>query len=209
MNIELLRLVAITNRSICRGNLEDAAAELLEGGATAIMLREKDMAPRDLLAAARRLRDVCASRGALFLVNHSVEVALACGADGAHVGSSSIPPEAARRIAPRPFLLGFSAHDEDEVRRAAGAGCDYATISPVFQPTSKEYSSPPIGLEGLRLCVRSSRIPLVALGGIVPANAGDCVASGAAGVAAIGALFGAESRFHAARAFAQATGPLG
>jgi len=207
MNVEALRLVAISSRVLCRGTLEDAAAELLEGGATAIMLREKDLAARDLLAVARRVRGVCAARCALFLVNHSLEVALACDADGAHLGAASLPPEAARRIAPKPFVLGFSAHDEDEIRRAEKAGCDYCTISPVFQPTSKEYTSPPLGLEGLRACARSTRMPLVALGGIVAENAADCIAEGAVGVAAIGALFGAESRYHAARGFAAAIGP--
>jgi len=192
MKPERLRIMAITNRLLCSHPLEEAAEELLAGGVTAIMLREKDLSPRDLFSLAIRLRRVCTEQGALFLVNHALDVAIAAGADGAHLGAASIPPAAARAMAPSPFVLGYSAHDADELRLAQSAGFDYATISPVFQPTSKEYTAPPLGLEGLRraAAAASTNLPLVALGGITPGNAPDCLAAGAIGVAAIGAFFG-------------------
>lgn len=196
-----LRLVAVTNRLLVSRSLEDCARELAAGGTTAIMLREKDLTVRGLYEIARMLRPVCAQCGVLFLVNSSIETALAVEADGAHLGEQSLPPEAARRIAPPGFVLGFSAHNAGEVARAAEAGMDYVTASPVFTPTSKEMRSPPLGLAGLRRLAEASPVPVVALGGVTPANAADCLAAGAVGVAAIGSLFGSTSPRRAAEDF--------
>ncbi len=204
MTLERLRLVAITNRHLCRGPLEDSVAQVIEGGATTVMLREKDLSPRDLYHLALRIRPVCESRDALFIVNHSLEVALAAGANGAHLGVASIPPPVARGMAPSPFLLGFSAHDLDELNAVESAGFDYCTMSPVFYPTSKEFTSPPLGIEGLARMTAATELPVVALGGITTENAGVCIENGAAGVSAIGTLFGSESPYHAARQMARA-----
>ncbi len=204
MSIDRLKITAITNRLLCGVPLEETVARIVEGGATAVMLREKDLSPRELYLAARRLVPVCESRGALLIVNHSLEVAIAAGAHGAHLGVASIPPAAARTIARKPFLLGFSAHDVDEMRAAEAASFDYCTMSPVFYPTSKEFTSPPIGIEGLTRMAKAAALPLVALGGITAENAKSCIAAGACGVAAIGPFFGAGDPYDAARRMAEA-----
>lgn len=197
-----LRVLAITNRHLCPGGLVEATRELIEGGVTAVMLREKDLPPRELYDLAVQLVPLCRRHGVLLTVNNSVEVALAAGADGAHLGGSAIPFEKARALAPAPFLLGYSAHEEADIVRAAAAGIDYCSISPIYYPTSKEFSTPPIGLEGLERCSKVSALPLVALGGITAQNAHECLEAGAAGVAAIGTLYGAPDRRAAAAEFA-------
>ena len=201
---ERLRLVAITHRALCQGSMEETIEHLAAGGATALMLREKDLSPRELYDLAAPLRRITLQHGLLFLVNNSIEVALAVGAEGAHLGELSLPPARARAIAGTPFILGFSAHTELEVNRAAEAGMDYCTISPIFQPNSKEMSAPTLGIEGLRRVAQRTTMPLVALGGIEPHTARDCIEAGAVGVAAIGSLFASQDPTNAARRFAEA-----
>ncbi|MBX3729364.1 MAG: thiamine phosphate synthase [Candidatus Sumerlaeia bacterium] len=199
-----LRILAITNRLITRGSPEEVTDSLIVGGVTAIMLREKDLTPAELFRLGVRLRDVCRARGVPLLVNNSLEVAMALDADGVHFGRDSIPPGRARQIAPPQMICGFSAHDESELHRAHEWGMDYCTLSPVFFPTSKEMSSPTLGIEGLARIAAQSPIPVVALGGIALDNARACLDAGAVGIAAIGTLYGAEDPCAAAAAFRHA-----
>ncbi|MDK2972825.1 MAG: thiamine-phosphate pyrophosphorylase [Candidatus Sumerlaeota bacterium] len=199
-----LRLVAITNRLITRGNFEDITRKLIDGGVTAVMLRERDLSPANLYQQAVRLAPLCREAGITFLLHNSLEVALAAGADGVHLGHGSIPPARVRALAPPPFIVGYSAHSEMEIERATQWGMDYCTLSPVFYPTSKEISNPMLGLEGFARIAAQTPMPLVALGGIAPSNARACIEAGAVGVAAIGTLYGAEDPRGAAAALIQA-----
>lgn len=204
---ERLRVLAITNRQIVNAQPAEVVRKLLAGGATAVMLREHDLDPRALYDVALAVGEACRERGALFLVNGSVEVALAAGADGAHLNRQSIPLPKARSLAPSPFVLGYSAHNAAELSKAEEAGADYCTLSPVFFPTSKEMSYPTLGLEGLERLVRGTSLPIVALGGITVDNAHGCLTAGAVGIAAIGTLYGANDPVAAASAFRRAIPP--
>lgn len=157
--------------------LNDAA------GIDLIQIREKDLSPRELTLLVRDA--VAACRRARILVNTRVDVALACGAAGAHLPSDSPPPAAWRPITPPGFLLGVSCHSIDELLQAERDGADYALFAPVFRPLSKSDDRPPHGLDGLRAACAAVSIPVYALGGVTRENSPLCIAAGAAGVAGI------------------------
>lgn len=152
-------------------------------GIDLIQIREKDLSPRELTALVRDALALC--RSARVIVNTRVDVALACGAAGAHLPADSPPPSAWRPIAPPGFLIGVSCHDIDELQRAEREGADYALFAPVFRPLSKQDDRPPHGIEGLRAACAAVHIPVYALGGITAENKIHCVHAGAAGVAGI------------------------
>ncbi len=174
--------------------------EAILGGATAVQLRAKDMGTRDMLEAGTRLGAVCLRHGVLFVVNDRLDVALACGADGVHLGPDDLPVAAARRIAGPGFIIGGSAGTLQEARDLEAAGASYLGVGSVFPTTSKADAGAPIGIEGLRVIVKAVRIPVVGIGGITANNAAAVRASRAVGVAVIGAVFGVPHALDAARA---------
>jgi thiamine-phosphate pyrophosphorylase len=170
----------------------DAALAGLPPGHVAVHLREKDLGGAALLSLARSLGRVCRARGALLLVNDRLDVALAAGANGVHLPAAGVPPAEARRLLGPAALVGVSCHSAAEVVRARDGGASFATFSPVWDTPSKRPFGPPVGLAALAGAT-SLGLPLVALGGVTPANAAQAVAAGAAGVAAIRAwLEGSE-----------------
>jgi thiamine-phosphate pyrophosphorylase len=124
-------------------------------------------------------------KGAKIIVNNRLDVALALGADGAHLPSDSPAPNTWRRIVPQGFLIGVSCHTVEEVREAQSGGADYVLFGPVFAPISKDSPLGPRGLTGLAEAAGAVQIPVLALGGITEANTQPCIESGAAGIAGI------------------------
>ncbi len=153
-------------------------------GEVVVHLREKDLGGADLAALARALLPACRARGARLLVNDRLDVALALGADGAHLPSAGVPPAEARRLLGHGALLGVSCHSPAEVAAALAGGATFATFSPVWDTPSKRAFGPPVGLAALSAAARLG-LPLVALGGVGPGNAAEALAAGAAGVAVI------------------------
>lgn len=152
-------------------------------GVELIQIREKDLPARALCELVSRAVALC--RHSKVIVNTRVDVALACGAHGAHLPANSPAPSEFRRIVPPGFIIGVSCHDLAELRAAESEGADYALFAPVFRPLSKTDPRPPHGLDGLRAACRSVRLPIYALGGITFGNAPDCVQAGAVGIAGI------------------------
>lgn len=148
-----------------------------------IQVRRKDLTSRALAALTRQI--LAASPASRVLVNSRVDVALACGAHGAHLPAGSPPPSLWRPITPPGFLFGVSCHNVDELRRAQDEGADFAVFGPVFPPRSKQDDRPPVGLDGLRAACAAVRLPVYALGGITWDNAEACIQAGAAGVSGI------------------------
>jgi thiamine-phosphate pyrophosphorylase len=172
-------------------------ASAVEAGVDWVQLRERELAGEEILALADAVsaaaRRAAALRGnrVQFLVNRRLDVALAVGADGVHLGFDAVDPETARRLLGPDALVGVSAHSPDEARRAGARGASYVHLAPIFPPLSKAPSRPPLGAASLAGAAAGG-IPVLAQGGIDAGNAAEVVAAGAAGVAVTGAILLAD-----------------
>jgi len=184
-------LYAIIDTSCCPlDRAGRAAEELLDAGVRIIQLRAKDAPGGETLKAARVVAALARGRGALFIVNDRVDVALISGAGGVHLGLGDIPVEEARKLLGPGAVIGASTHDAAEAVRADRAGADYLSFGPIFPTSTKADAHSPRGIEALKEVRRATARPIVAIGGITPENAGEVLAAGADAVAMISALFG-------------------
>ena len=167
--------------------LEEQADRALQGGATMIQLRCKEMNGRELYETAIRIIPACRRRGAFFIVNDRLDVALAAAADGVHLGREDLPVEAARRRVPKGFIVGATAHSAEEGTAAEAAGADYVGIGAAF-PSGAKKNTGVIGVEGVRKVVSVLSIPAVAIGGIGEGNVSQVMAAGVDGVAVISSV---------------------
>lgn len=189
-----LRLIVITDHRLAgQRSVEEIVRSCLEAGAPAVQLRDKDATARELYEQATRLRALTTEHDALFFVNDRLDVALAVGADGVHLGPHDLPLDAARNAVPEGFLIGISTDDPALARAAERAGADYIGCGAVFGTTTKkEVGDERIGTEGLRAVVAAVEIPVVGIGGVGPGNVAELREAGAAGAAVIGALMAAD-----------------
>jgi len=165
------------------------ARAAVEGGATVIQLRIKDVSTDELVERGRPIRELSRQAGALFVVNDDVDAAERLDADGVHLGRRD--PGVERALGAR-LLLGLSAATLDEASAAERAGAAYIGAGPVWETPSKLDADPPTGPRGLaEICTHVS-VPVVAIGGIDASNVSECLAAGATGVAVIRAA--AEAR---------------
>ena len=193
-------LYVITDRVIGRGRSHTEIASMaLGGGADAIQLRDKALSTRAFLEQACAIREITARAGRLFIVNDRIDVALACGADGVHLGQDDLPVRLARKITPGKFIIGASVRNVAEALEAASAGADYVAISPVFPTTSKDDAGPGHGLGVLLEICRTVSLPVIAIGGIGPDNLARVIEGGAEGIAVISAVVGQDDITAAAR----------
>jgi len=197
MNL-LLYLVTDPELASERGLLQVVFAALA-GGVTAVQLRDKRAAPREILAVGKEMRRIASSQGATFIVNDRPDLALALEADGVHVGPDDLPPGEARRLLPRPLVLGASAGKLQEARAAEEAGADYLGVGPIFPTATKVDAGAPVGLAALTKIVASVKIPVVGIGGIGLESAASVIEAGASGVAVVSALMAASDPERAAR----------
>ncbi len=176
----------ITDRGTLGGvdRLEANIRLRLEEGVDMVQIREKDMETRDLMRLVIRVLEMPNPHGARILVNSRLDIALACGADGVHLPSNSLPAARIRKIAPPGFVIGVSAHDAGELLRAEEDAADFAVFGPVFLTASKP-GTQPLGLDVLREAAAAVSIPVLALGGVTRLNMNQCLDAGAAGVAGI------------------------
>jgi thiamine-phosphate pyrophosphorylase len=179
-------LLVISDRHQARRPLEEVAEAVFAGGCRWFSLREKDLPAEDrraLLAALLAMGRRC---GAVVTAHEDIEAVLAVHADGVHLPSGGSPEAACARLPDA--LIGASAHSADEAAALLGAGADYVTASPVFLTASKPGYGPALGVEGLARIVAQAPGPVIALGGITPANAGLCLSAGARGIAVMGEI---------------------
>ena len=199
--IDRLRLIVVTDPACGAGRtVVEVVRAALRGGAPAIQLRMKDAPAGEMAEAARALLAETRTAGALLFVNDRVDVALAVGADGAHVGQDDLPAAAARRIAPPGFLLGVSAETAELALRAQAEGADYVGVGPVYATGSKADAGDAVGAERIAQVAAAVRIPVVGIGGITVANAPPVLRAGAAGAAVISAVMRADDPEAAVRA---------
>jgi len=195
-----LELYLVTDPGLTAGRpLLQVVAAALEGGVTAVQLRDKKASPRELLAVGAEVRRLARRHQATFIVNDRADLALALEADGVHVGAEDLPPLEARRLVPRPRLMGVSAASVEEAVSAQRAGADYVGAGPVFATATKPGAGKPIGFEGVAAIASAVRIPVVGIGGIDSGNAASVIGAGASGVAVISAIVGARDPGSAAR----------
>jgi thiamine-phosphate pyrophosphorylase len=199
-------LYAITPDTGDTERLLALARQCLEGGAALVQYRGKEAAPGLALAQARRLAALCRTHGAAFIVNDSVELALAVHADGVHLGREDEDPRHARIVFPE-GIIGVSCYaDPAAAAAAAAAGADYVAIGSMFASSTKP-AAPLAPLDAITRARAASRLPVVAIGGITPQNAPAALAAGADMVAVISAVFAAPDACEAARAFARLFDP--
>ena len=195
-----LDLYVITDEAIGGGRSHAEIARLAcAGGADAIQLRDKSCGPAELFRIGREIRAITKDAGALCIVNDRLDVALACGADGVHLGQDDLRVETARQLAPRPFIVGISVGNADEAVAAVEAGADYVAASPVFATSSKDDAGQACGICGLREIRAAVTVPVVAIGGITCHNVAEVVAGGADSIAVISAVAGQPDITAAAR----------
>ena len=193
------RVYLITDRRQAPGgDILQAVAGALEGGLRAVQLREKDLTGKELFRLAERMRDLTASYGARLLVNDRVDVARAVGADGVHLGVSSMPASVARTVLGEGALVGCSTHNARELSEAATQGADFATFGPVYPTPSKAAYGPPVGVPALATACRETALPLFALGGVGAENTREVLEAGAFGIALISYVLAAADPREAA-----------
>ena len=200
-----LRLVVITDEALAepRG-LVHVLGRALDGGATAVQLRSKNSSARELLDLARKLLPMVRAAGALFIVNDRLDVALAAGADGVHLGPDDPPVRAVRQAVADDFIIGCSVDTVEDAAQAEADGADYVGVGTVYRTANKRDAGDVIGLPGLERVVGGVHIPVVGIGGITPERAPYVARAGACGAAVIGAVMSAEDPAGAVRALLSA-----
>jgi thiamine-phosphate pyrophosphorylase len=189
-----LRLIVITDAQLAAPrtvlHIVEAA---LHAGAPAVQLRDKSASARDLAETGRALLTLTRAADALLFINDRLDVALAVGADGVHVGPDDLPVEAVRRCAPEGFLVGSSTDEPRIARELVRGGADYIGCGAVWPTETKRNAGASIGLPGLQHVVESVDVPVVAIGGIDGARAAEIAThTNAAGVAVVGAVMAAR-----------------
>ncbi len=190
MNERVFSLCYITDRSsLPPGTLLAKIQEAIDASLPMIQIREKDLGSAELLQLTLSAVESSSSGPTRILVNDRLDIALASGADGVHLGGRSAPPAAVRAgLRPerrRRILIGVSCHSLDQAQAAEQAEADYILLGPIFEPFSKKSSGTMLGLEGLRRVCNQVRVPVLALGGITVERIAGCREAGAQGVAGI------------------------
>jgi thiamine-phosphate pyrophosphorylase len=167
--------------------------EAIRVGVDLVQIREKDLATRDLLELVKAALDAARETTTRLVVNDRLDVALAAGAAGVHLGTQSLPARVVRELVPRDFLVGGSCHSLEETLSAESAGADYVLLGPIFATPSKLPYGPPLGLAKLREVAARVKIPLLALGGMTVERVRACLEAGATGIAGISIFQNCES----------------
>ena len=169
----------------------DVVRAAVTAGAPAIQLRDKAANARELLEAGRIILPVVHGAGALFFINDRVDVALALGADGVHVGPNDTPASAIRRVVPQGFIIGGSTDKPVQAQQLVSDGVDYIGCGTVYTTSTKPDAGASIGVKGLQSVVDSVEVPVIGIGGISADRVAEDARSGDAGVATVGAVMGA------------------
>ncbi|MFO7292688.1 MAG: thiamine phosphate synthase [Acidimicrobiia bacterium] len=196
-------LYLVTDRGLAGDRpLEEVVLAAVEGGAGVVQLREKELATRAFVESARRLKALLEPRGIPLIVNDRVDVALAAGADGVHLGQEDMAYPDARALLGPDAIIGLSVETPEDVREAEGFDVDYLGVSPIFPTPTKTDTKGAWGLDGLAEVRRMSRHRLVAIGGLNATNAADAIRAGADAVAVVSAICAAADPRRAAEELA-------
>jgi thiamine-phosphate pyrophosphorylase len=193
LNPDVLRLYLVTDQSLMRGRtLADVVAAAVQGGVSCVQLREKNLDTREFLAQALALKALLAPYRVPLVINDRIDIALACAADGVHLGQSDLPVEQARKLLPPEVFIGWSVETMDDVLQSAALPVDYLGVSPIFSTLTKTDTKTPWGLQGLGRVRAATGLPLVAIGGMHAGNAREVLRAGADSLAVVSALCAAD-----------------
>jgi thiamine-phosphate pyrophosphorylase len=185
---ERLRVYLVADPEHVRGDFIEMVGAAIRGGVTAVQLRSKLGTDRATLAMARKIRLMTVTTQTLFFVNDRIDIALACGADGVHLGVDDLDIEMARSIGGPDFLIGYSPDTDQQAQDAAAQGASYLGVGPVFGTATKSDAGQAIGLDGIRHRAELVDIPIIGIGGINARNAASVIEAGAVGVAVVSAI---------------------
>jgi thiamine-phosphate pyrophosphorylase len=186
-------LYVVTGREQSKGRDDsEVVRRAIEGGAGAIQFRAKEPDAGELLRTAKELRTITADAGVTFIVNDHVDVALASGADGVHLGQEDLPVQEARKIAGPDLIIGLSIHSLEQAVEGEASGADYVNVGPVFATQTKAHGGPPVGPELITRVKARVGIPITCMGGINGDNVEQVVKAGADRVAVVSAVVGAD-----------------
>jgi thiamine-phosphate pyrophosphorylase len=177
----------------------EVVAAAVAAGAPVVQVRHKDCTDRELYDFAARVVELCAGSSTRCLVNDRVDVALAVGAAGTHLGAEDLPLAAARRLAGPGHLLGGTARNPEQARRLVAEGADYLGVGPAYRTTTKSGLPDPLGPDGVGAVARAVEVPVIAIGGVTAERVGELQAAGAWGVAVVDAVSGAADPAAATR----------
>lgn len=186
-------LYLVTDRDLCMGrSLEQVVHDCVRGGVAVVQLREKDLPTRDFVSEAQQVKKILEPYNVPLIINDRVDVALAVGADGVHVGQEDLPYELARKLLGPEAIIGLSVENEEQVREAENLDADYLGVSPIFETPTKTDTKGSWGLDGLAWVRKNSRHTLVAIGGLNEENTAETVRAGADSIAVVSALCSAS-----------------
>ena len=184
----------VTDRGLCRNRpLQDVVLQAVQGGAAYVQLREKDLSTHAFMEEAMAIKKLLLPFHVPLIINDRIDVALACGADGVHIGQEDMPYEIARKLMGHKAIIGLSVETWEDVETAQKLDVDYIGVSPVFATPTKTDTKEPWGLDGLMKIKAFSRHPLVAIGGINQSNARAVIEAGADCLAVVSAICAADS----------------
>jgi len=199
---EKAALYFVTDRKLIgRRSLLSVVQRAVAGGASVIQLREKELSSGRFLKTAEMLSTFLRKARVPFIINDRIDVALACGAEGVHLGQDDLPIAVARKILGRKKIIGASCHTVSQAKRAQDEGADYIGAGQVFHTDTKSIVQHPINIKKLAGIVKSVSIPVIAIGGIKPENASAVMKSGCAGVAVISGIATAKNPEKTAQKF--------
>jgi len=192
MVFNLPKIYPITDTTISRLSHSEQVERLAAGGATLIQLREKRASPREFYRMALDAMTIARKLGVQIIVNDRVDIAIAVGADGVHLGQDDLPPDRARFLMGESRIIGFSTHSFEQAIGAASAPVDYIAIGPIFNTASKENPDPVVGVSAVSQVKGQISKPLVAIGGITLETVSQVIVGGADSVAIISDLLSAK-----------------
>ncbi len=189
-------LCVITDEALCPVTI---AAMALKGGAAMIQLRHKSASGSQLFSWAVEIRNQCKNYRSLFIINDRVDIAMASGADGVHLGQQDMPATVARKLLGKKCIIGVSASSLEEALQAEKDGADYIGFGHIYPTLSKEKGFAPLGTKTLQHAATFISLPMIAIGGVSPENAASLISCGASGVAVISAVTRTDDPAMAAR----------
>jgi len=194
----------VTSRSVSGGReTTEIVRAALAAGVRLVQLREKELNSRQLLELALEVRGLTSASGALLIVNDRLDIALAAGADGVHLGQEDLPVDVARGMAPD-LVIGASTHSAAEAREARDAGASYVNIGPLFPTSTKTWGTEFLGIKGLKEISKGVSIPFTVMGGIKREHVPDLLSAGARTIAVVSAVTAAADPEQAARELLEA-----